>query len=404
MAALIACFGLLACLAPRFLFESDDAAAFTGTSAVTANNIQKTCGLVTSHAGVDKVLADRMKSITKTAKLTDAMRLVAAAKVRGSQDGAEKAKPFSAELTSMIKGIVKKLKGSGLEAEIPMLKVPEKTTKVGILLITSTRGLCGPYNNFVTKFAKKRIEALNEQGIEPKLIIVGKKGLLATRGRLKNLKFTIETVDNDSQFYKMPDKISAAVSNQIAEKVTNVFLSGEVDKVEIIFTKFKNVLSSSPTVRTLLPLSPTGIEDPNDDTFKLTTEEGKMKVDRKTSTPVKAKEIETDVIFDQEPGVILNSMLPLYVTSQVLSTLFESQASELSNRMTAMKAATDNAKDLHKKLKLIFNKKRQASITTELCEIVTGGMALEGDDGAQEIADSISEEDIMQGFLAELKR
>jgi len=395
---------LLACIAYQVSFEPSDAQAFTGTSAVTAHNIQKTCGLVTSHAGTDKVLADRMKSITKTAKLTDAMRLVAAAKVRGSQDGAEKAKPFSAELTSMIKGIVKKLKGSGLEAEIPMLKVPEKTTKVGILLITSTRGLCGPYNNFVTKFAKKRIEALNEQGIEPKLIIVGKKGLLATRGRLKNLKFTIETVDNDSQFYKMPDKISAAVSNQIAEKVTNVFLSGEVDKVEIIFTKFKNVLSSSPTVRTLLPLSPTGIEDPNDDTFKLTTEEGKMKVDRKTSTPVKAKEIETDVIFDQEPGVILNSMLPLYVTSQVLSTLFESQASELSNRMTAMKAATDNAKDLHKKLKLIFNKKRQASITTELCEIVTGGMALEGDDGAQEIADSISEEDIMQGFLAELKR
>merc|ERR1711997_408625 len=109
----------------------------------------------------------------------------------------------------------------------------------------------------------------------------------------------------------------------------------------------------------------------------LTSQAGKLKVEKEKKKSAKAKEIEPDVIFDQPPETILNSMLPLYLNSQLLSILFDAQASELSARMTAMKAATDNAEDLAKRLTLVFNKKRQAAITQEICEISAGALCLE---------------------------
>merc|ERR1719331_1235006 len=125
-------------------------------------------------------MKERITSIKKTGKLTDAMRLVAASKVRKAQAGVEKARPFSDELSSMIKGLVKKLKGSGLESELPMLRVPEKVKNVAIVLFTGDRGLCGGYNSFNTKKARARIEALNKEGIKPKILWVGKKGRAAS--------------------------------------------------------------------------------------------------------------------------------------------------------------------------------------------------------------------------------
>merc|ERR1740129_629362 len=124
----------------------------------------------------DKAMKERIVSVQKTGKLTDAMRLVAAAKVRRAQDGVLKSRPFSEELTSMIKGLVKKLKGSGLEAELPMLRVPDKVKSVAIILFTGDRGLCGGYNSFAIKRARRRIETLNKDGIVPKMVWVGKKG------------------------------------------------------------------------------------------------------------------------------------------------------------------------------------------------------------------------------------
>merc|ERR1712050_257558 len=175
----------------------------------------------------------------------------------------------------------------------------------------------------------------------------------------------------------MPDSITAKASSEISEAIRNLFLSGEVDKVEIIYAKFFNLLKNEPTVRSMLPLSPTGIEDPEDETFTMTSEEGKLKVEKEKVDKVKAREIEPDVIFDQPPATILNSMLPLYLNSQLLSILFDAQASELSSRMTAMKAATDNAAELEKRLTIVYNKKRQAAITQEICEISAGAMAME---------------------------
>lgn len=187
---------------------------------------------------------------------------------------------------------------------------------------------------------KARITDLNEQGLVPKLFIVGKKGVqaLTTRMQKENYNYTQE-------FWPMPDTIKAKDSSAIAETLENYFLSGEVDKIEIAYSRFINLINNEPTLRTLLPLSPTGMEDPEDETFKLTTEDGKLKVEREKVKAPKAKEIEAEVIFDQPPQVLLNAMLPLYLNSQLLSLLFDAQASELSSRMSAMKAATDNAKE-----------------------------------------------------------
>jgi len=242
------------------------------------------------------------------------------------------------------------------------------------LLVTSNRGLCGAYNTFVMKKALALVKELNSQGITPTIVAVGKKAV-----QQMNSRFEVAGVQYNytGQFFAMPDTITAKASSDISEAIRNLFLSGEVDKVEVLYAKFFNLLKNEPTVRSLLPLSPTGIEDPEDETFSMTSEDGKLKVEKEKVGKVKAKEIEADVIFDQPPATILNSMLPLYLNSQMLSILFDAQASELSSRMTAMKAATDNAADLAARLTTIMNKKRQAAITQELCEISAGAMATE---------------------------
>lgn len=341
-----------------------------------------------------------MVSVSKTAKLTDAMRLVAAAKIRRAQDGVAKARPFSDELQGMIKGLVKRLKGSGLEAELPMLRVPEKVQNVALFVSGSNKGLCGAFNSFVCKKTVERITQLNELGIKPKLVIVGKKAQTGINSRGAGLDWEI------AKFIDQPNTITAAESTEIAETLKNMFLSGEVDKVEGVYSKFINLITNTPQVRTLLPLSPTGIEDPEDETFVLTSEDGKFKAEKQKVKAAKTKEIEADVLFDQPPEVILNSMLPLYLNSQVLSILFDSMASELSSRMTAMKAATDNAKELGKTLNTLYNKKRQAQITAEICEIGVAATALEGVDdrdagGIFSVSDSAA--DVLDELMEELK-
>eukprot|EP00913_Durusdinium_trenchii_P016701 g15700.t1 len=205
----------------------------------------------------DKRLKDRWTSVGKTGKLTDAMRLVAAAKVRAAQAGVEKARPFSDELLSMIKGLVKKLKGSGLEADLPMLRVPDKVNNVGILVITAQRGLCGAYNAFVMKKLKARVGDLNEQGIVPKLFIVGKKGVTQLVASPLLDRFGLPGLES-KEFWPMPDTITAKESTAIAETIENYFLADQVDKIEICYSRFINLISNEPAIRTLLPLSATG--------------------------------------------------------------------------------------------------------------------------------------------------
>merc|ERR1712039_612377 len=281
------------------------------------------------------------------------------------------------------------------------LRVPEKVNNVGLLLFTSNRGLCGGYNSFVLKRTRRRIEALNAEGIVPKLIIVGKKGVAGLASRLKGVNFNYT-----GESFLMPDSITAKVSNDISEVLRSYFLSGEVDKIELIYNRFMNLLTYEPAIKTLLPLSPVGIEDPEDETFKMTSEDGKLKVEKEKTKKTKAKEIEADVIFDQPPATILNSMLPLYLNSLLISLLFDAQASELAARMNAMKAATDNAEELARTLTIVMNKERQAAITSEITEINAAAMAID-DVGDKSLGPALgvfdNEDTVEDDFMKELE-
>jgi F-type H+-transporting ATPase subunit gamma len=162
-----------------------------------------------------------------------------------------------------------------------------------------------------------------------------------------------------------------------AEEVLSLFLSGEVDRVELIYTKFVSLISSRPVVQTLLPLTLQGLEVQDDEVFRLTTSGGHLDVTRE-KVAITLKTLPRDMIFEQDPVQILDALLPLYLTNQLLRAWQESTASELAARMTAMSNASENAGELMKSLTLSYNKARQAAITQELLEVVGGAEALNG--------------------------
>merc|ERR1712146_173728 len=145
--------------------------------------------------------------------------------------------------------------------------------------------------------------------------------------------------------------------------------------VELMYTSFISMISSVPSVRTIIPLSPQGIESEGDEIFKLTSKNGEMAITKEKLEKAAPKEFAPDMIFEQEPSQLLNAILPLYLNGQLLRVLQESVASELASRMSAMQSATDNAKDLQSRLELKMNRARQAKITQELMEIIAGADA-----------------------------
>jgi F-type H+-transporting ATPase subunit gamma len=168
---------------------------------------------------------------------------------------------------------------------------------------------------------------------------------------------------------------NASEAAEIANEVLAEFISGSTDRVEIIFTKFINLVSSKPVIQTLLPLDPQGIAIPDDEIFRLTTRDGQLGVETgKVQNQQPA--LPSDLVFEQSPEQLLNALLPLYLQNQLLRSLQEAAASELASRMTAMNNASDNAKALAKSLTLDYNKARQAAITQEILEVVGGAAAM----------------------------
>merc|ERR1712228_681547 len=159
-------------------------------------------------------------------------------------------------------------------------------------------------------------------------------------------------------------------------ELLTTYLSGEADAVELIYTKFVTLIASQPSVRTLIPFSASEITQEGDEVFQLTSEQGKFGVERESLDASAPQEFPNDMIFEQDPIQIVNSILPLYLNGQILRTLQESVASELAARMQSMQSASDNAGELAKKLSLEYNRARQAAVTQEILEIVSGASAL----------------------------
>ena len=323
------------------------------------------------HNASQKEMRDRIASVNSTKKITSAMKLVAAAKVRRAQDAVINARPFSESLVKVLFAINTRLAGE--DVDVPLCAVrPVKT--VLLLLCTGDRGLCGGFNNFIIKKTEERVAELEAQGVKAKIVTIGKKGTTYFKRRPQ-----YDLVKS----FAMGQAPKTEEAQAIADEVYSEFVGQEVDKVEMVYSRFVSLILAEPSIQTLLPLSKEGeicdvngecVDAAQDVVFTLTSEEGQF--------AVKSEKVETEVAgfegvmqFEQDPNQILDALLPLYLNSQILRALQESLASELAARMNAMSNATDNAKELSKTLTGEYNRKRQAKITSEIIELVAGAAA-----------------------------
>ncbi|XP_050218852.1 ATP synthase gamma chain, chloroplastic-like [Mercurialis annua] len=334
----------------------------------TKNN---TLSQITVQCGL-RELRERIRTVKSTQKITEAMKLVAAAKIRKAQEAVINGRPFAQSLIEMLYHINEQLQLE--DVDVPLTNI-RPVKKVALVVITGDRGLCGGFNNAVLKKAEIRMMELKKMGLDFFVISVGKKGNAYFKRRPS------VCVDKFIEGDSFPTSKEAQL---IADEVFSLFVSEDVDKVELVYTKFVSLVKSDPVICTLLPLSPRGgvpdvngncVDAADDEFFRLTSKEGKLAVEREG---VKAKKdgIMPLMEFEQDPAQILDAMMPLYLNSQILRALQESLASELAARMNAMSNATDNAVDLHKNLSMVYNRERQTKITGEILEIVAGAEAL----------------------------
>ena len=312
-----------------------------------------------------KFIRDRIQSVKNTKKITEAMRLVAAARVRRAQQQVLATRPFADRLAQVLYGLQTRLRFEDLD--LPLLKKRE-VRSVGLVVVSGDRGLCGSYNTNVIRRAEVRAKELAATGLDYKYVLVGRKAIQYFQRRNQPI---------DATYTGLEQIPTAQEAYNIADQLLSLFLSEGVDRVEIVYTKFVSLVNSRPVVQTLLPFAAQGLESADDEIFRLIIRGGGFEVERsKVATPVRT--FSRDMLFEQDPAQILDALLPLYLNNQLLRALQESAASELAARMTAMNNASDNASELIGSLTLSYNKARQAAITQEILEVVGGAESLRG--------------------------
>ena len=311
-----------------------------------------------------KEIRDRIKSVKNTRKITEAMRLVAAAKVRRAQEQVLRSRPFADRLARLLENLQTRMQFE--DADAPLME-QRNVESITLVAVTGDRGLCGGYNTNIIKRTEVRFAELQSKGYKVDLVLIGRKAISY---------FTNRNYPIQATFTGLEQVPTADEAGSIANEVFAEFLSETTDRVEIIYTKFINLVSCKPVVQTLLPLDPQGIAEADDEIFRLTTKDGELRVESGSAPANTQPELPSDIVFEQSPEQLLNALLPLYLQNQLLRSLQESAASELASRMTAMNNASDNAKALAKSLTLDYNKARQAAITQEILEVVGGAAAM----------------------------
>ena len=286
-------------------------------------------------------LKKRIKSVKSTQKITKAMKMVAAAKLRKAQENAEKGRPYSKKMESIILNLTKSI-SDPLNA--PKLLVGTGNDKTYLcVVLTADRGLCGGFNSNICKLAKVNFKKILEEGKDLKIITVGSKGLDQIKreyGKYVVKKFS----------FKDKKQISYSEAEIVGKEIINLFNQNQFDKCIIFYNNFKNVITQIPQAEQIIPAN---------------------------SKPIKSIE-EGSYSFEFEPDEdeILEDLLPRNISTQVFKAFLENAASEQGSRMTAMDNATRNAGDLVDKLTINYNRSRQASITKELIEIISGAESL----------------------------
>ncbi|MCO5090855.1 F0F1 ATP synthase subunit gamma [Bosea sp. (in: a-proteobacteria)] len=285
-----------------------------------------------------KDLRNRIASVKATQKITKAMQMVAAAKLRRAQSAAEAARPYAERMETVLANLAAGVTGSSA----PRLIAGTGADKVHLLLVlTAERGLCGAFNSSIARLARDKANALKAEGKTVKIICVGKKGYDILRRQ-----FASEIIAFiDLREFK---QVGFANAEAIAQNVLSRFANGEFDVATLFFSRFRSVIAQIPTAQRIIPA-----EIP----------EGTKK---------------SEAVYDYEPdeGEILETLLPRNLTVQILRGLLENAASEQGARMSAMDSATRNAGEMIKKQTTLYNRSRQAMITKELIEIISGAEAL----------------------------
>ncbi len=288
-----------------------------------------------------KEFRNRITSVKSTQKITKAMQMVAAAKLKRAQSAAEAARPYANRMASVIANLSSNVKGDGAPL---LLRGTGKDDVHLVVVLTSERGLCGGFNTQIVRRARETISELLAAGKTVKILTAGKKG----RDQLRRVYGSLLVEHIDLSTFKTIDSTAAAL---VATRVVEMFEAGQFDVGTLIYSRFKSVISQIPTVQQLIPAVPPA---------------GAAAPDLKGA------------VYTYEPSEadILETLLPRYISGQVLSALLENQAGFYGAQMSAMDSATRNAGDLIKKLTLRYNRQRQANITKELIEIISGAEAL----------------------------
>jgi F-type H+-transporting ATPase subunit gamma len=285
-----------------------------------------------------KEMRVRIAAVKSTQKITKAMQMVAAAKLRRAQANAESARPYAVKMATVIANIAAGMSGG---SDAPLLLAGNgKDQRHLIVVATSDRGLAGGFNSGIVRAARARIDSLLGQGKEVKIITIGRKGrdqLRRTHGQrlVENYELGVRPA-------------TLSLVRPIAEKIIDMYLKDEVDIVSLVSSRFKSVVTQTPTIRQLIP------------------------------AVVEAGEATTAAFYDYEPDEteILESLLPQNIAVQIMAALLENQAGFFASQMTAMDNATRNAGDLINALTIQMNRTRQAQITKELIEIISGAEAI----------------------------
>tara|TARA_A100001011_G_scaffold251132_1_gene259293 strand:+ start:749 stop:1627 length:879 start_codon:yes stop_codon:yes gene_type:complete len=286
-------------------------------------------------------LKKRIKSVKSTQKITKAMKMVAAAKLKKAQENAEKGRPYSEKIRNIILNLTKSISDN---TNAPKLLVGNGKDRVYLcVVITADRGLCGGFNSNICKLAKNHFKNILKEGKELKIITVGSKG----HDQIKT-EFGKYIIDKKS--FKEKKQISFNEANEVGKNVIELFEKEQFDKCLIFYNNFKNVITQIPQAEQIIP------------TF--------FKKDDKVKDDIFSYE------FEPDEDEILEDLLPKNVSTQIFKAFLENAASEQGSRMTAMDNATRNAGDLVDKLTINYNRSRQASITKELIEIISGAESL----------------------------
>lgn len=303
-----------------------------------------------------KDIKNRIQSVQSTQKITRAMKMVAAAKVKKAENTVKASRPFTTELTSMFKKLLASVgaySSQSLKIKFAIDNYPEllqvrEIKTVGLLVITSNKGLAGAYNANVIRKTLQTIKDYKEQGIKTILFVVGQKGISTLKRKCKDLDCEIVKT-----YLSVANEPTGEGAKLVIEDIAEYFVSHQIDKIEVITTRFKNMMSYFVENWTILPLK--GL---NDDHEKITD-----------------NLIEPLMEFMPDMHSILQKIVPMYMTNILFQSLLEAQASELASRMTAMSAATTNAEKMIKELSVQYNKTRQFAITQEIIEVVSGANA-----------------------------